>query len=71
MNVIIKKKDVTSQKILTSCINIPAQEMSLDRGMEIKYSSAVDGQALYLVPFNTIHTNSHEKCECYFTVEAC
>lgn len=35
--------NVTIQKILTSYVNIPAQEVSLDRGMEIKYSPAVDG----------------------------
>lgn len=63
--------NVTIQKILTSYVNIPAQEVSLDRGMEIKYSPAVDGQALYLVPFNTIYIDSHEKCEYHFTVEAC
>lgn len=70
MNMIIKK-DVTIQKILTSCVTIPAQKVSLERGMEIKYSPAMDGQALYLVPFNTIDPNSYEKCDCYFTMEAC
>jgi len=38
MNKIIKYKEETIQKIRTSCVNFPAQEVSLDKHMEIKYS---------------------------------